>query len=876
LRYSPAPFSRRHALVQDRYEPSTFESKWQQQWAERGLFLAGARVGAPKYYVLAMLPYPSGEMHMGHARVYSITDVLARYYRKKGLDVLHPFGWDSFGLPAENAAIKEGVHPAIRTPRNIASFKDDVIRLGISVDWSREITTSEPEYYKWNQWFFLRMLERGIVYRRTARVNFCPSCNTVLANEQVEEGHCWRCNSIVEEREIPEWAFRITAYADRLLAGLNTLDWPERIVAMQRNWIGRSDGLEIDFPVVSNPGVPEHAQGAPQASIRVFTTRADTIFGATYMAVAPDHPILALAPTSKQAEIAAFANDCKLAAKRVGAGAAMAEKLGLFTGLIARNPFTGHEIPVWAANFVLSGYGTGAVMAVPAHDERDFEFAKKYDLPIRYVIREGDDDESTSVGARKLLEAKKPFTQTGYLFDSAGFSGMPSGQARLAIAAEAQRRGAGKPTVNYHLRDWGVSRQRYWGTPIPIVYCESCDPNHVGIPVPDSQLPVILPDIDVKEVLTGKGEPPLAKIHDWVNTTCPKCGGPARREAETMDTFVDSTWYWARYLSPHDTKAPFARKDADRFMPIDVYVGGPEHAVMHLLYFRFWTMVMQELGLCAVSEPAQRLVTQGIVKGRDGNKMSKNAGNGVSPRDIIARYGADTARLFMLFAAPAEKDMDWSDEQIEGQHRFLIRLFRLFSHSITKFGLEGAHQAREAVRTTDVMATGAALDLRRKTHKTIARVTQQLERLQFNTGISSLMELSNAITELDATVPENQQAVFEGLSCLAQMLAPFAPHAAEELWHGLHEGLADSDIPELSLSPWPVADPALTVDDVFTIAIQVNGKLRGEVQVAAGATDEEIKEAAMHDPKARVWIAGKTIKKVVVIPKRLVNFVVVG
>jgi len=464
--------------VQDRYEPSTFESKWQQQWAERGLFLAGARVGAPKYYVLAMLPYPSGEMHMGHARVYSITDVLARYYRKKGLDVLHPFGWDSFGLPAENAAIKEGVHPAIRTPKNIASFKDDVIKLGISVDWSREITTSEPEYYKWNQWFFLRMLERGIVYRRTARVNFCPSCNTVLANEQVEEGHCWRCNSIVEEREIPEWAFRITAYADRLLAGLNTLDWPERIVAMQRNWIGRSDGLEIDFPVVSNPGVPEYEQGEPQASIRVFTTRADTIFGATYMAVAPDHPILALAPASKHAEIAAFANDCKLAAKRVGAGAAMAEKLGLFTGIIARNPFTGQEIPVWAANFVLSGYGTGAVMAVPAHDERDFEFAKKYDLPIRYVIREGDDDESTSVGARKVLEAKKPFTQTGFLFDSAGFSGMPSGQARLAIAAEAQRRGAGKPTVNYHLRDWGVSRQRYWGTPIPIVYCEACDPNH--------------------------------------------------------------------------------------------------------------------------------------------------------------------------------------------------------------------------------------------------------------------------------------------------------------------------------------------------------------------------------------------------------------
>ena len=853
--------------MQERYEPQSFESKWQDHWAARNLFLAGARSGAPKYYVLAMLPYPSGEMHMGHARVYSITDVLARYYRKKGMDVLHPFGWDSFGLPAENAAIKEGVHPAIRTPRNIATFKQDIIRLGISIDWSREIATSDPEYYRWNQWFFLRMLERGIVYRRTARVNFCPSCNTVLANEQVEEGQCWRCSSIVEEREIPEWAFRITAYADRLLAGLATLDWPERIIAMQRNWIGRSDGLEIDFPIVQ-------AAGDGKAAIRVFTTRADTIFGATYMAVAPDHPLLSLAPAEKQEQIAEFAKACRLAAKRVGAGAAAAEKEGIDTGLIARNPFTGAEIPVWAANFVLSGYGTGAVMSVPAHDERDFEFAKKYSLPIRYVIRDSDDDEVTQVAARRLVEEKKAFTALGYLFDSGEFSGMPSAQARLAIAAEAQRRGAGKPTVNYHLRDWGISRQRYWGTPIPIVYCDACDPEHRGIPVPDSQLPVVLPDIDVKEVLTGKGEPPLAKVHDWVNTTCPKCGGPARREAETMDTFVDSTWYWARYLSPHETSAPFSRKDADRFMPIDVYVGGPEHAVMHLLYFRFWTMVMQELNLCAVSEPAQRLVTQGIVKGRDGEKMSKSKGNAVSPRDIITRYGADTARLFMLFAAPAEKDMDWSDEQIEGQHRFLFRLFRLFSGAIGKLGPAGLARARAALGAGQIVATGAALELRRKTHKTQARVTQQLERLQFNTGISSLMELANAAAEIDAANPDAQGALFECLWSLAQLLAPFAPHAAEEFWAALHEGA--SAAPELSLAAWPVADPSLVADDVFQIAVQVNGKLRSEVQVGAGASEEEVFEAALHDPKVRAWTSGKTIKKKVYVPKRLVNFVVVG
>ena len=829
--------------MQDRYDPKSIEPRWQDHWQKKDLFRAGARPGAPKKYVLAMLPYPSGEMHMGHARVYSITDVLARYARKRGFDVLHPFGWDSFGLPAENAAIKEGVHPAIRTPKNIKSFKEDVIALGISIDWSTEIATSDPEYYKWNQWFFLRMLERGIVYRRRAKVNFCPVDNTVLANEQVEEGRCWRCGTMVIEREIPEWAFRITAYADKLLEGLGRIEWPERVVAMQRNWIGRSDGLEVEFPIV----------GAKGKGFRVFTTRADTIFGATFITAAPDHALVhELAPAAKREELSAFAEKVRRAAKEVGEGAAAAEKLGLDTGIRAKNPFTGKEIPVWVANFVVAGYGTGAVMGVPAHDDRDYEFATKYELPIKWVIRPGDDDEVTQVAARKLVEQKKAFTEYGFLFDSGEFSGMPSEQARLAIAAEAQRRKIGEPAVNYHLRDWGVSRQRYWGTPIPIVYCEKCDPEHKGIPVPDAQLPVVLPDIDVKEVLTGKGEPPLAKVSSWVNTTCPRCGGPARREAETMDTFVDSTWYWARYLDPHNAAVPFSRAQADRWMPVDVYVGGPEHAVLHLLYFRFWTMVMNELGLCAVTEPAQKLVTQGIVKGRDGEKMSKSKGNVVSPREIIQEFGADTARLFILFAAPAEKDMDWSDEQVQGQHRFLGRVWRLVHASLPKItGVTGAE--------------GGDL-LRRRTHKTILRVTQQLERLQFNTAISSLMELSNAATDWQG----EPSSLRECLEVLVELLAPFAPHVANELWHEL--GRSE----ELATLHWPEADPSLVVDDAYQIAVQVNGKLRGEVQVAATAGDAEIRDTAAKDPKVAGWLHGKTIKKVVVIPKRLVNFVVAG
>jgi len=812
--------------VQDRYDPKWLEPRWQQQWATKDLFRAGVRSGAPKRYVLAMLPYPSGEMHMGHVRVYCITDVLARYARKRGFDVLHPLGWDSFGLPAENAAIKEGLHPAVRTPNNIASFKEDVNALGISIDWSRELSTSDPGFYKWNQWFFLRMMERGLVYRRRSRVNFCPSCNTVLANEQVEDGRCWRCGSVVQEREIPEWALRITRYADRLLEGLDGLDWPER------------DGLEIVFPVV---GADE------DDAFRVFTTRADTIFGATYVAAAPDHPLVQkLLKGAKRKEIDAFAERVRAAARQVGEGAAAAEKEGIDTGLRARNPFTGEHVPVWVANFVLAGYGTGAVMSVPAHDQRDFEFTQKYGLPVRWVVQPED------AAGPAAPPADKAFTEYGVLVESGDFTGL------------AQRRGIGRPTVNYHLRDWGISRQRYWGTPIPIVYCKRCDPEGKGIPVPDEDLPVLLPDIDVKEVLTGKGEPPLAKVPSFVNTKCPRCGGKARREVDTMDTFVDSSWYMQRYLSPHEDRAPFLRHDADRWLPVDVYVGGPEHAVLHLLYFRFWTKVMQEMSLCANAEPAHKLVTQGIVKGRDGEKMSKSRGNVVSPREIIATYGADTARLFILFAAPTEKDMEWSDEQVEGQFRFLGRLHRLFAAQAQRVVGKTVHASQ---------AQGDALELRRKTHRTIARATQQLERLQFNTAISSLMELSNAASAFEPRDAGGEGALGEALETLAQLLAPFAPHMAEELWAALGHTAAERD-DELSLRPWPVADLQLIAEETVHIAVQVNGKLRGEVLVPAAAAEEEIRTAAALDPKIRNWIDGKTVKKVVVIPKRLVNFVI--
>jgi leucyl-tRNA synthetase len=828
--------------MNERYEPQSIEPRWQKRWEEAGVFKAGRRPDAPKKYVLEMFPYPSGAMHMGHARVYVIGDAIARHARMRGHDVLHPIGFDALGLPAENAAIKDGRHPGERTRENIVTFRADMKLLGYSFDWDREIVTADPGYYRWNQWFFLKMLEQGIAYRREGKANWCTGCQTVIANEQVvEDNRCERCSSPVVEKIIPEWAFRITAFAQDLLDGLDTLtEWPERVTTMQRNWIGKSVGAEADFV----------ADGQP---IKVFTTRVDTIFGCTYVVLAPEHALVErLTTPERRAEVRAFVERMRKtdAAERLGESA---PKEGVFTGAHALNPYTGERVPVWIANFVLAEYGTGAVMSVPAHDQRDFEFARKYGLPIRVVIQPAKGEKLPSGDA-----LERAYTEDGVLDASGRFSGLPSAKAREVMADEARAKGFGQPTVRWHLRDWGVSRQRYWGTPIPIVYC----PDHGAVPVPEDQLPVVLPE---KAIITGTGEPPLAKVPEFVETTCPRCGKPARREVETMDTFVDSSWYYARYLSPKDDRRPFDPAEAKRWLPVDVYVGGPEHAVMHLLYFRFWHRVMHRLGLVQEDEPTRRLVTQGIVNGPDGRKMSKRWGNVVSPGPLVQRFGADAARMFVLFAAPVEKDIDWSDEQVEGILRFLARAWRAFHASQDVFAVDPA-LAKDA--------RGPFLELRRRTHRTVKRVSEGFEDdLKFNTSIAALMELVNDLTALaDPTTDADRAAVREALAALAALLAPFAPHVAEELWHELQGPKArDRFVAE---EPWPTWDPALVAADVVTIAVQVNGKLRGEVQAPAAAAEADVRALAESDERVKAHLAGKTIRKVVFVPKRLMNFVV--
>jgi leucyl-tRNA synthetase len=830
--------------MNERYEPQAIEQKWQTRWEEAGVFRAGKRPGAPKKYILEMLPYPSGKMHMGHVRNYLIGDVYVRFFQMKGYDVLHPMGWDAFGLPAENAAIKDGVHPAVRTRENIDSFKKEIRSLGYSYDWTREVNTSEPEYYRWNQWFFIQMLERGLVYRRFSKVNWCTGCLTVIANEQVKEGTCERCESPVVDKELPEWSFRITKYSQELLDGLDQLkEWPERITSMQRNWIGRSEGVEADFDV----------QGG-NARIRVFTTRIDTIHGCTYVVLAPDHKLVSQITTPAQrAEVDAFVK--KMAAvSKTDRTAEGATKEGVFTGAHAINPFTGQPVPIWIANFVLSDYGTGAVMSVPAHDERDFEFARKFGLPVKVVVQPASGDKLPS---GDKLEAA--YTEDGVLVDSGESTGLSSAEARKKMGAKLKADGRGEPKVTYRQKDWGFSRQRYWGTPIPIVYCEKCDPERKGQPVPLDQLPVRLPEIDTQAVLTGKGEPPLAKVPSWVNTTCPKCSGPARREAETMDTFVDSCWYFARYLSPKFDAAPFDAKEAQRFLPVDVYVGGPEHAVMHLLYFRFWTRVMKLLGLSPVDEPVTRLVTQGIVNGPDGRKMSKRWGNVVAPASIVSKYGADTARTYVLFAGPPERDFDWSDDQVEGAFRFLKRVWTLAAQ----------HQGVVAGATHAGTFEGKALELRRAAHKCLKRVGEAIERLSFNTAIAGTMEYVNALYSLGTPeTPAEKAAMAEAIRTLTVVLTPFAPHMADEIAEAY--GSKEFTVTQ----GWPEFDPALVVDDVIPYAVQVNGKLRAEIRVPADAAEAEVRAAAEADERVQAAMAGKTLRKFVFVPKRLVNFVV--
>jgi leucyl-tRNA synthetase len=833
------------------YNPQEIETKWQKRWAEARVFETEADPSKPKYYVLEMLPYPSGTMHMGHMRNYAIGDVVARVKRMRGFNVLHPMGWDAFGLPAENAAIKNNTHPRVWTNSNIAEFQRTLRRFGFSYDWRREISTCEPEYYRWNQWFFLRMLERGLAYRKKSRVNWCPKCCTVLANEQVVNGgYCWRHeDTLVESRELEQWFLKTTAYADQLVDDLKELEgsWPERVITMQRNWIGRSQGAKLKFSVAEVKGA---------AAIEIFTTRIDTIYGATAIILAPTHPLVVrLLQGSRVREEA----ELQLAQMRQSSvkteDVATAEKVGFFTGRHAINPFNGEKIPIWVGNFVLMEYGTGAIMAVPAHDERDFEFCRKYSLPIRVVIQ--------PTTGEPLVEEKMTAAfdepQNGKLVNSGPYDGLSPDVAIAKMTAFAEQNSFGRGEVVFRLRDWGISRQRYWGTPIPVVYC----PEHGLQAVPDKDLPVLLP---TNPKLTGEGESPLAATPEFVNTTCPKCGGPARRETDTMDTFVDSSWYFYRYCDPHNDKAPFDPVKVGYWFPIDQYIGGITHAILHLLYSRFWCKVMRDLGLVGHNEPISRLFTQGMVQ-KGGVAMSKSRGNVVGAIDMAERYGADTGRLYTLFAAPPEKDLEWSEESIEGSWRFLNRVFRLVDK----------HAA--AIRDTKNWnfdpqgMTDKERDLIRVTYQTMTRVTQDFEkRWHFNSAIAQIMELTNEIylaEPLENGVrPEIQKEV---LQILTLLLAPMTPHIAEEMW----EMLGNKD--GLWNAKWPVladAQLVLAKDNEVEIPVQVNGRVRATLRVPAGANESDIVTKAKADPAVARHIEGKRIVKVIFVPNKLLNMVV--
>ena len=840
-----------------RYDPAAIEPKWQERWAADPNLYAAEAAGSdkPKYYVLEMLPYPSGQLHMGHVRNYSIGDALARHMWMLGYNVLHPMGWDAFGLPAENAALKNNTPPREWTLSNVAAMKRQMLRLGLGYDWATEVTTCLPDYYRWNQWFFLRMLEKGLVYRKQSKVNWCPECATVLANEQVVNGCCWRHeDTIVEQRNLEQWFLRITAYADELLQGLEKLDgWPEKVRVMQRNWIGRSEGTEVDFFLAEDAVNSQNEDGTPRVvpagqRIRVFTTRVDTIFGATSLQLAPEHPLIATlakddAGLAKQVQ--ELIEEQKKARESGDLGGI--EKHGIPTGHTAVNPYNGERVPIWVANYVLMDYGTGAIMSVPGHDERDFEFAKKYALPVRRVIAPADS---------KSEEPELPFTaEDGVMINSGQFDGLSidAGQKKLQEIAAAQ--GFGEAKVTYRLKDWGISRQRYWGTPIPMIHCDK----HGLVPVPDDQLPVLLPE---KIEITQQGGSPLARVPDFVNTTCPKCGGQARRETDTMDTFIDSSWYYYRYTDAQNSEAAFDPAKAQYWFPIDQYIGGVEHAILHLIYSRFWTKVMRDEGLIRNDEPARRLFTQGMVI-KDGAKMSKSKGNVVSPDDMVARYGADATRMYALFAAPPDRDLDWQEDGVAGVSRFLGRVYRL----VTKHA-PGVRNAGESTGDPG----SAALKLQRKLHQTIAKVSLDFEgRWHFNTCVAAIMELVNELQAADGQLGSGEvpaPVVRELLRSLVLLLAPFAPFLAAELWEELGEQGA------VLRATWPKSDAALAKEDEIEIPVQINGKLTSVVRVASGSDAKAIEAAALADEKVRTRAAGKSIAKVIVVPGRAVNLVV--
>ncbi|MBI3595586.1 MAG: leucine--tRNA ligase [Nitrospirae bacterium] len=863
------------------YSPQAIEPAWQQRWEAGKAFRVMKDPNRPKYYCLVMFPYPSGRIHMGHVRNYVIGDVVARYKSMRGLNVLHPMGWDAFGLPAENAAIERGVHPSKWTKENIATMRTQLKRMGLSYNWEREVATCDPDYYKWNQWFFLKMYERGLAYKKMSSVNWCPSCETVLANEQVIDGACWRCGSTVVQKELEQWFFKITAYAEELLSECDRLTgWPERVLTMQRNWIGKSIGVEVDFPLAGNSNKP----------IRIFTTRQDTLFGATFVTVAPEHPMVEeiLRGKKEAAAVRKFVERIKKQDRTVRIAEDI-EKEGTFTGAHAINPMTKERVPIWIGNFVLMEYGTGAIMCVPAHDQRDFEFAKKYGIPVRVVIQNPEGTlRSEDLSAAYVEEA-------GTLVDSGKFSGLIPREAQEKIAGFIESEKLGARRINYKLRDWGISRQRYWGTPIPIVYCKTCG----TVPVPYDDLPVTLPQ-DV--AFTGKGGSPLAADKNFLNVKCPKCKGSARRETDTMDTFVDSSWYFLRYLSPRLDSAPFDHQEADYWMPVDQYIGGIEHAVLHLLYARFFTKVIRDLGLVKINEPFTNLLTQGMVcmetyrceehgwlfpgevigsekegwrcphcsrpvdRGRV-EKMSKSKKNIVDPEQLIAKYGADTARLFSLFAAPPEKDLEWNDAGVEGASRFLNRVWRLVTnHATTKASTQVVRRHIDL----DLPVSPQEAALRHMTHRTIKKVTEDLDRsFQFNTAIAALMEFYNTITEWEREggPPGDHTAMDEALRTLVILLSPFAPHIAEELWKRL--GHADS----VFRQPWPKWNEGYLKTDEVTIVLQINGKLRSQILVPADLDEEGVRNRALADGKIMDWMKGQAPKKVIYVKGKLVNIV---
>jgi leucyl-tRNA synthetase len=844
------------AIRDERYDAQRVETKWFERWqSDPALYAAEAASTKPKYYVLEMLPYPSGALHMGHVRNYSIGDALARYMWMSGYNVLHPMGWDSFGLPAENAAISNNTPPREWTLRNIANMKAQMKRLGFAYDWSREVTTCLPDYYRWNQWFFLKMFERGLAYRKKSRVNWCPKCATVLANEQVVGGNCWRHEDTpVEQRELEQWFLRITEYADELLRDLDQLDaWPEKVRTMQRNWIGRSQGALVDFDLGGTVG--------PAGSrITVFTTRIDTIYGATSLNLAPQHPIVA-DMVEKNADLRAKVDQLiaeQRKAREVGDIGAI-EKHGVFTGRYAKNPFNQEPLPIWVANYILMDYGTGAIMSVPAHDDRDYEFAKKYRVPIRVVVLPtgGDSDET-------VTEPPLPFVaEDGLVVNSGQFSGLSSSEAIKAMTEHAEKNGFGKATVTFRLKDWGISRQRYWGTPIPMLYCEKDG----IVPVPETDLPVLLPD-NVDITLTGG--PPLSRVPEFVNATCPKCGGKARRETDTMDTFVDSSWYFYRYTDAKNDRAPFDSATAAHWFGdrgIDQYIGGVEHAILHLIYSRFWTKVMRDMGLVKNAEPVQRLFTQGMVI-KDGAKMSKSLGNVVSPDEMVARYGADAARLYSLFAAPPDRDLDWQDTGIEGIQRFLGRVYRFVMRNTRP-------DSAEWLQPIPADLSPEARQIQRKLHQTIKRVTDDFKgRWHFNTCVAAIMELVNELYAAEDAGAHNPSAALpvpllaDVQRTLVLLLAPLAPYVAHELWESLGEPS------NLLRAPWPKYDAALAKEDEIEIPVQVNGKLRGKVLVPAEASEDLIKQRALADEKVKMAMRGKQTVKVIFVPGKLLNFVV--